>query len=92
MSAAIGFGLVCSLLLAPADPGGTRDVSIGLGDTWRAPAPEAAEVICDDPAVVQGIRARGMANFTGLRVGETLCAVRAVSGAPVAAYRFTVTG
>ena len=91
MSAGIGLGLLCSLLLLAVDPQGTRDISLQRGETWKTAVPPAAEVVCDDPAVVQGARARGMAKFTGLRAGETLCAVRTVSGAPVAAYRFTVT-
>ena len=91
MNLPIGVALLCSLLLSPVDPQGTRDISIGLGETWKAAAPAAAEVICDDPVVVQGVRARGMASFTGRRAGATLCAVRSVSGAPVAAYRITVT-
>jgi hypothetical protein len=90
MSMPIGLGLLCSLLLSPVDPPGTRDISIELGATWKAPAPDAAEVVCDDPLVVEGTRTQGMASFTGLRAGATLCAVRTVSGAPVAAYRITV--
>jgi hypothetical protein len=90
MSLPIGMGLLCSLLLSAADPQGARDISLALGQTWRAAVPVAAEVVCDDPAVVQGVRAHGTANFTGLREGETLCAVRAVSGTPVAAFHFTV--
>ena len=90
MSLHIGMGLLCSLLLSPMDPQGARDISLALGGTWKATAPIAAEVICDDPAVVEGVRTHGMASFTGLREGATLCAVRAVSGAPYAAFRFTV--
>jgi len=91
MSAGIGLGLLCSLLLSAVDPQGTRDISLERGETWKTAAPPAAEVVCDDPAVVQGARARGMVSFTGLRAGATLCAVRAVSGTPFAAYRITVT-
>jgi hypothetical protein len=90
MSLPIGIGLLCSLLLSPVDPQGARDISLALGETWKAAVPVAAEVVCDDPAVVQGVRARGMASFTGLQEGETLCAVRTVSGTPYAAFRFTI--
>jgi len=90
MSLPIGMGLLCSLLLSPVEPQGARDISLALGETWKAAAPLEAEVICDDPAVVQGVRTHGMASFTALREGATLCAVRWVSGTPYAVFHFTV--
>jgi hypothetical protein len=91
MNVPIAVGLLGLLAMSQADPQGTRDLSLAVGETRTSAAPPAAEVVCDDPGVVQGLRARGMARFTGLRVGSTLCAVRAVSGTPYAAYRITVT-
>jgi hypothetical protein len=90
MSAPIGLGLLFSLLISPLDPQGVRDLALQVGETWRTAAPVAAEIVCDDPAIVQPGRSRGMASFTGLREGSTLCAVRYVSGAPQEAYRITV--
>ena len=52
MSAPIGFGLLLSLLLSPPDPQGVRDLGLQPGQTWRAAAPIAAEIVCDDPAIV----------------------------------------
>jgi hypothetical protein len=83
-------GLLSSLLLSPVAPPGTRDISLGPGETWKVTAPLAAEVVCDDPAVVQAARAHGMASFTALQPGATLCAVRSVSGTPYAVYRITI--
>jgi hypothetical protein len=91
MNTPVAVGLLGSLLLSQADPQGTREMSLAVGETRKVAAPPSAEVVCDDPVVVEGQRTQGMARFSGLRVGSTLCAVRAVSGAPYAAYRIVVT-
>jgi len=91
MNLNIALGLLGLALLTQADPKGTSLMSLSVGETKTAPAPPAAQVVCDDPAVVQGIPAEGKARFTGLKVGSTLCGVRAVSGETHAAYRITVT-
>ena len=87
----IALGLLGLALLAQADPKGTSPMSLSVGETKTAPAPPAAQIVCDDTAVVQGTRAEGKARFTGLKVGSTLCGVRAVSGETHAVYRITVT-
>ena len=84
-------GLLGLALLAQSDPPGTTAMTLSVGETKTAPAPPAAQVICDDPAVVQGTRDKGGARFTGLKVGSTLCGVRGVAGEPHGAYRITVT-
>lgn len=87
----IALGLLGFALLAQADPKGTSQMSLSVGETKTAPAPPGAQVVCDDPAVVQGIPGEGKAHFTGLKVGSTLCGVRAVSGETHGVYRITVT-
>jgi len=87
----IALGLLGLALLTQADPKGTSQMSLAVGETKTSPAPPGGQVICDDPAVVQGIPAEGKARFTGLKVGSTLCGVRAVSGETHAVFRITVT-
>jgi hypothetical protein len=91
MNLNIAVGLLGLALLAQADPPGTTAMSLTVGETKTATAPPAAQVICDDPAVVQGTRDKGGARFTGLKVGSTLCGVRGVAGEPHGVYRITVT-
>jgi hypothetical protein len=91
MNLHIALGLLGLALLAQPDPQGTSRMSLSVGETKTAPAPPAAQVICDDTTIVQSTRAEGRARFTGLKVGSTLCAVRGVAGEPHAAYRITVT-
>ena len=87
----IVLGLLGLALLTQGDPKGTSRMALSVGETKVAPAPPGAQVVCDDPAVVQGIPAEGKARFAGLKVGSTLCGVRAVSGETHGVYRITVT-
>jgi hypothetical protein len=76
MNLNITVGLLGLALLAQADPPGTTEMSLFVGQSKTVTAPPAARVFCDDPAVVQGIRDETGARFTGLKVGSTLCGDR----------------
>jgi hypothetical protein len=91
MNLNIAVGLLGLTLLGQADPPGTTELSLSVGQSKTVTAPPGARILCDDPAVVQGIRDQTGARFTGLKVGSTLCGVRGVAGEPHGAYRITVT-
>lgn len=91
MNLNIAVGLLGLALLGQTDPPGTTAMSLSVGDSKTVTAPPAAQLICDDPAVVQATRDKAGARFTGLKAGSTLCGVRGVAGEPHGAYRITVT-